>query len=118
MCNQVLQEQFVAGETTQDTVRNPAVQEQVIVQENSELQVMERIQEQNVDTTGLVNPQFPRTAVEASAPHVVALLPPSKEITAPVYNQVHQELIVAGGMTLNIVENPAVQEQVIVQQIP
>ena len=30
MCNQVLQEQIVAGETTQNTVQNPAVQEQVI----------------------------------------------------------------------------------------
>ena len=33
MCNQVLQEQIVAGETTQNIVENPAVQEQVIVQE-------------------------------------------------------------------------------------
>ena len=35
-----------------------------------------------------------------------------------MYNQVHQEQIVAGEMTQNIVENPAVQEQVIVQEIP
>ena len=118
MCNQVLQEQIVAGKTTQNIVENPAVQEHVIVQENSELQVMERIQEQIVDIIGLVNPQFSSTAVEASAPQVVVLLPLFQEFTAPVYNQVHQEQIVAGEMTLNIVENTAVQEQVIVQEIP
>ena len=50
MCNQVLQEQIVAGESTQNIVENPAVQEQVIVQENSEIQVMERIQEHIVDS--------------------------------------------------------------------
>ena len=114
MCNQVHQEQIVAGETTQNIVENPAVQEQVIVQENSELQVMERIQEQIVDTTGLVNPQFSSTAVEASAPQVVGSLPRSEKFDAPVNNQVHQEQIVAGEMTLNRVGNPAVQEQVIV----
>ena len=40
------------------------------------------------------------------------------EFDAPVYNQFHQEQIVAGEMTQNIVENPAVQEQLIVQEIP
>ena len=49
-------------------------------------------------------------------PHVVDSLPPVEEFTEPVYNQVHQEQSVAGEMTLNIVENPAVQEQVIVQE--
>ena len=62
-----------------------------------------------------MDPQFSSTAVEASAPQVVVSLPPFEEFTAPVCNQVHQEQIVAGEMTLNIVENPAVQEQVIVQ---
>ena len=52
MCNQILQEQIVAGETTQNTVDNPAVQELAIVQEHPELQVMERIDEQIVDITG------------------------------------------------------------------
>ena len=70
------------------------------------------------DITSLVSPQFSSTAVEASAPQVVVSLPPFEEFTAPVYNQVHQEQIVAGEMTQNIVENPAVQEWVIVQEIP
>ena len=34
MCNQVLQEQIVAGEMTLNIVENPVVQEQVIVQES------------------------------------------------------------------------------------
>ena len=72
----------------------------------------------NLDIAGLVTPQFSSTAVEASAPQVVVSLPPFEEFTAPVYNQVHQEQIVAGEVTLNIVGNPAVQEQVIVQEIP
>ena len=118
MCNQVFQEQIVAGVTTQNKVESLAVQEQVIVQENSQIQVMERIHEQIVDITGLVNPQCSSTSEEASAPQVFVLLPLFEEFDAPVYFQVHQEQIVAGEMTLNIVQNPAVQEQVIVQEIP
>ena len=64
-----------------------------------------------------MNTQFSSTAVETSAPQVFVLLPPFEEFGAPVYNQVHQEQIVAGEMTLNIVANPAVQVQVIVQEI-
>ena len=56
------------------------------------------------EITGLVRPQFSSTAVEASAPQVVVSLPPFEVFTAPVYNQVHQEQIVAGEMTQNIVE--------------
>ena len=52
---------------------------------------MERIHEQIVDMTGLVNPHFFCIAVEASAPLVVVLLRPFEECTAPVYNQVYQE---------------------------
>ena len=71
----------------------------------------------NLDVTSLVNPQFSSTAVEGFAPQVVGSLPPLEEFTEPVYNQVHEELFVTGEMTLNIVEHPAVQEQVIVQEI-
>ena len=78
---------------------------------------MERIHEQIVDITGLVNSQFSSTAVETHVPKVFVLLPPFEECSGPVYNQVHQEQIVAGEMTLNIVANPAVQVQVIVQEI-
>jgi len=55
--------------------------------------------------------------VELFSPHVVGSFSPL-EFDAPVYDQIHQEQIVAGDMTLNIVENPAVQEQVVVQEIP
>ena len=41
-----------------------------------------------------------------------------EEFDAPVNNQVHLEQIVTGEMTLNIVEHPAVQEQVTVHEIP
>ena len=71
----------------------------------------------NSDISGLVNPQFSFTAVEASAPQVVVSLPPLEEFDAPVYDRIHQRHIVAGEMTPNIVENPAVQEQVVVQEI-
>ena len=56
--------------------------------------------------------------MEASAPQVVGSLPPLEEFASPVYNQVHQERIVTVETTQNIVEIPAVQEQVIVQEIP
>ena len=72
----------------------------------------------NFDTTGLVHPQFSFTAVEVSAPQAVGSLSPLEEFDAPVYNQIHQELIVAGETTQHRVENPAVQEQVIYQEIP
>ena len=55
--------------------------------------------------------------MEVSAPQVVVSLPPFEDFTEPVYNQVHQEQIVTGEMTLNIVEHPAVQEQVTVEEI-
>ena len=113
--NQIHQEQIVAVETTQNTFENPAVQEQV--------QIVKRIQEQIVEPTdamtyaapsqqlplskqpsllastsiiiGLVNTQFSITGVEVSAPKTVGSFPPLEEFDAPVYNQIHQELIVA-----------------------
>ena len=39
----------------------------------------------NFDITGLVNPQFSITAVEASPPHVVGSLPSLEEFDVPVY---------------------------------
>ena len=56
--------------------------------------------------------------VQQQAPQVVGSLPLLEEFTEPVYNRVHKEQIVAGEMTLNIVENSGVQDQVIVQEIP
>ena len=53
-----------------------------------------------------------------SSPHVVNSFLPLEEFTAPVYNQVHQELITAGETTENMAEIPVVREQVIVQEIP
>ena len=61
---------------TQHRVENPSVQEQVIVQEIPQVPIVERTQEQIVDITGLVNPQFSSTVVEASAPQIFGSLPP------------------------------------------
>ena len=63
----------------------------------------------NLDITGFASPQFSNTAVKASAPQVIGSLPPFEEFTAPVYNQIHQEHVVAGETTPNIVEIPVVQ---------
>ena len=65
-----------------------------------------------------MNPQFSFTAVEASAPQVAGSLPPFEELDAPVYDQIHQEQSVAGETTQNTFQNPAVQEQVMFQEIP
>ena len=61
------------------------------VQKYSELQVMEQIHEQIVDIPGLVIPHFPSFAEETPALQIFVLLPPFDVLTAPVYNQVHQE---------------------------
>ena len=61
--------------------------------------------------------KFSSTALEPFSPQVVGSFSPF-EFAAPVYNQVHQEQIVTGEMTLNMVEHPAVQEQETVQEIP
>ena len=108
--DQIHQEQVVAGMATQGRVENPSVEEQVIVQEIPQVPIVKQIPEQIVDITGLVNPQFSITAVEAFSPQVVRSLPPLEEFDAPVYLQIHQEQIVAGETTQNMVENPAVQE--------
>ena len=49
MYNQIHQEQIVAGETTQNIVENPAVQEQVIVQEIPRVSIVAQVQEQTVE---------------------------------------------------------------------
>ena len=113
--NQVHQEQIVTGEMTLNIVEHPAVQELVTVQGIPQVSVVERRQEL-CSFTGLMNPQTSTTSREA--PRVVGSLPPFEEFTEPVYNQVHQEQIVAGKVTQNIIENSAVQEQVIVPEIP
>ena len=66
----------------------------------------------------LMSPQSSGTAVEVSAPQAVVSVPPSEVFTEPVYNQIHQEQLVTGEMTLSIVEHPAVQEQATFQEIP
>ena len=72
----------------------------------------------NSDMISLVYPQFSSTAVEPYAPRVVDSLLPLEEFTEPVYDQVHQEHVVASEMTENIAEIPVVQEQVIVGTRP
>ena len=54
-----------------------------------------------------MNPQISISAVDASPPQVVGSIPLSEDFAATVYNQVHQEQIVA-----------TVQAQVIGQEIP
>ena len=49
---------------------------------------------------------------------VIGSLHPLEEFDALVYNQIHQEQIVAGEPTQHRVGNPAVPEQVVVQEIP
>ena len=71
----------------------------------------------NFDITGSVNPQFSIIAVEASASQVVGSLP-LDEFDAPVYDRVHQKQIGAGMTVQHRDENLAVQEHVIVQEIP
>ena len=100
--NQIHQEQVVAGMATQHRVENPAVQEQVIVQEIPHVSIVERVQERIV----------------SSAPQVICALSPLEEFDAPVYNQIHQEKIIAEEITQHRVGNPAVQEQVFVHGIP
>ena len=51
-------------------------------------------------------------------PRVVGPLPPCEVVSAPVFDQVHQEQLAADEITENIVEFPVVSEQVIVQAIP
>ena len=48
------QGQFVVGETSQNIVDTPTVQDQMIVQEIPEVQIVERIQEQIVKTIKLL----------------------------------------------------------------
>ena len=56
--------------------------------------------------------------MEPFSPQVVGSLPALEEFDAPVYNRIHQEQIGAGMTTQHRIENPAVQDQVIVQEIP
>ena len=53
VCHRVRQEQFARGETTQKIVDVPTVQEQAIVQGIPEVQIVERIQEQIVESIPL-----------------------------------------------------------------
>ena len=69
-------------------------------------------------TTDSVYPQISSTAVEPVAPRVVVSLPPVEEFSAPVYDQVHQELVASCETTEKFAEIPVVHEQVIVQDIP
>ena len=69
------------------------------------------------DTTDLVYPQFSFPAVGAFSPPVVGSLP-LDEFDALVYNRIRQEQIVARETTENTFENPVVQEQVVIQEIP
>ena len=71
--------------TIQHRGENLAVQEHVIVQEIPQVPNVERIQEQIVDVTGLVNPHFSITGVEFSAPQAVGAPRTTKSTAAPAY---------------------------------
>ena len=79
-------------------------QVQVVVQEIPEIPVVEWKQEQST-VTDLMNPQISTTSVAAS--QVVGSFPFLEDFATRMYNQVHQEQIVA-----------TVQQQAIVQEIP
>ena len=93
------------------------------VQEIPKVQVVERIQEPNVDpiveTTENIEEILvvQEQAIVQEILDVVVPLPPVEEFTEPVH-QVHQERIVTGEVMHNIIGNSAVQEQVIVQELP
>ena len=72
----------------------------------------------NFDITDLANTQFSTPAVEPFCPQAVSSLPPLEDVHVPVYEHIRQEQVVAGMATQHRVENPAVQEQVIIQVIP
>ena len=110
--DQIHLEQNVAGEMTLNIVENPVAQEQVIVQENSELQVMEWIQEQIVETTKEVTRervqqhtveqivqvpvhQRQEQVIVQEVPQAVDSFPPLTEFVAPMCNHILHEQIVA-----------------------
>ena len=141
--NQIHQEQIVAGEMTQHRVGNPAVQEHVIVQEIPQVSIVGRIQEQIVSSAPQAVGSFPpleecdaHVCNQVLQEQIVATVQPRDrfqgipEVQVLEWIQVspttlkheltstHQELIVAGQTTQNTFVNSAVQEQVIVHEIP
>ena len=74
MYSQIHQEQIVAGMTTQHRVENPAVQEQVIVQEipqAPQVQIVERIQEQIVEPIDVLAPAVTYAAPSQQLPSII-----------------------------------------------
>ena len=118
MYDRVHQEQIVAGMTVQHRDENPGCARTSDRPRNSSSSYCGADTRKKVDITGLVNPQFSFTGVEVSTPQAVGSPPPFEEFDAPVYSQIHQEQIVAGETYQNTLENPVVQEQVVVQEIP
>ena len=111
---------IVAGETTQNTVENPAVQEQVIVQEiprrcvthSAQRRLRSASHHPSFDLTGrdlteymrrsspsAVHFHYHRRVGDCSAPQVVGSFSAFEEFDAPVYNRIHQEQIVTGMTT-------------------
>ena len=131
----VHQEQFAAGEMSENMVEFPVVQEQVIVQaipvvvgslppaEEFTEPVNNHIHQEQFsagETTENIAeiPVVQEQVIVQAFPEVVGSLPPAEEFSAPVYYQIHQEQFSAGETTENIAEIPVVQEQVIVQAFP
>ena len=131
----VHQEQFAAGEMSENMVEIPVVQEQVIVQaipavvgslppvDEFTRPVYNNVYQEQFAagemTENLVEiPVVQEQVIVQAIPVVVDSLPPVEEFTGPVHDQVHQELVASSEMTENFAEIPVVQEQVIVQDIP
>ena len=135
VCNQVHRERFAAGETVENLVDIPVVQEQVIVQAfprvvGSHPPVAESAGPvydpvyleqfsagETTENTAKI-PVVQEQVIVQATPRVVDSLPPVSEFTGPVYDQVHQVQFTAGEVTENFAKIPVVHEQVIAQDIP
>ena len=133
--DQVHQEQFAAGEMTENTVEIPVVQEQVIVHAIPEVVVsLPPVEEFTVSVYGQVHQErfaagemtenmveihvLQEQVIVQAFPEVVDSLPRDEQFTGPVYDQVHQELVASSEVMEIFAEIPVVHELVIVQDIP
>ena len=97
MYHQVRQDLIAAGDATRNIVENSTVQEQVIVQENPEFQVLERIQAQIAETIT----EVPQESVQQrTVGHILRV---------PVH-QIQEQVIVQEIPELQVVERIQIAE--------
>ena len=130
VCNQVHRVRLTAGETAENLVEIPDVQEQAIGQaivvvgslppsEEFTVPVYNHIYQGHSstgETTELIA-EFP-VVPEQVIVRVAGTPSPVGEFSSSMYHPVHQEQFSAGDTTENIPDFPVVQEQVLVQAIP